>query len=97
MQAARMKDGALLLEKLDLQGQGLTLTGSGSRNLLGGMGFRGDAQLTDASRVLPDARGAFGGPVRASSAKTGAPWVLNFDGRGRNLTVGMDELNWPAS
>ncbi|MFN7110791.1 MAG: translocation/assembly module TamB domain-containing protein [Brevundimonas sp.] len=93
MQAARMKDGALLLEKLDLQGQGLTLTGSGSRNLLGGMGFRGDAQLTDASRVLPDARGAFGGPVRASSAKTGAPWVLNFDGRGRNLTVGMDELN----
>ncbi|MFN7128028.1 MAG: hypothetical protein ACK4OJ_03090 [Brevundimonas sp.] len=93
MEAARMKDGALLLEKLDLQGQGLTLTGSGSRNLLGGMGFRGDAQLTDASRVLPDAKGAFGGPVRASSAKTGAPWVLNFDGRGRNLTLGMDELN----
>lgn len=93
MEAARMKDGALLLEKLDLQGQGLTLKGSGSRNLLGGMGFRGDAQLTDASRVLPDARGAFGGPIRASSAKTGAPWVLTFDGRGRNLTVGMDELN----
>ena len=93
MEAARMKDGALLLEKLDLQGQGLTLKGSGSRNLLGGMGFRGDAQLTDASRILPDAKGAFGGPVRASSAKTGAPWVLTFDGRGRNLTVGMDELN----
>jgi translocation and assembly module TamB len=93
MEAARMKDGAILLEKVDLQGQGLTLKGSGSRNLLGGMGFRGDAQLTDASRVLPNAGGAFGGPIRASSAKAGAPWVLNFDGRGRNLTVGLDELN----
>ena len=93
MQAARMKDGAILLEKVDLQGQGLALNGSGSRNLLGGMSFRGNAQLTDASRVLPEARGAFGGPIRASSARTGAPWVLNFDGRGRNLTVGMSELD----
>nr|WP_316628456.1 translocation/assembly module TamB domain-containing protein [uncultured Brevundimonas sp.] len=93
MQAARMKDGAILLKKIDLQGQGLTLNGSGSRNLLGGMSFRGEAQLTDARRVLPDARGAFGGPIRASSAKTGAPWVLNFDGRGRNLTIGMAELD----
>ena len=93
MQAARMKDGAILLEKVDLQGQGLTLNGSGSRNLLGGMSFRGTAQLTDASRVLPEARGAFGGPIRASSARTGAPWVLNFDGRGRNLIIGMAELD----
>ncbi|WP_426023685.1 translocation/assembly module TamB domain-containing protein [Brevundimonas sp. PWP3-1b1] len=93
MQAARMKDGAILLEKVDLQGRGLTLNGSGSRNLLGGMSFRGNAQLTDASRVLPEARGAFGGPIRASSARTGAPWVLNFDGRGRNLNVGMSELD----
>jgi translocation and assembly module TamB len=93
MEATRMKDGALLLEKVDLLGQGLTLKGSGGRNLLGGMNFRGDAQLTDASRILPDAGGAFGGPIRASSAKTGAPWVLNFDGRGRNLTIGMEELD----
>ncbi len=93
LEAARMKDGAILLEQVDLQSQGLTLKGSGSRNLLGGMGFRGEAQLTDASRILPNAGGAFGGPIRASSAKTGAPWVLNFDGRGRNLTVGLDELN----
>ncbi|WAC60911.1 translocation/assembly module TamB domain-containing protein [Brevundimonas sp. SL130] len=93
LEAARMKDGAILLETLDLQGQGLTLKGSGSRNLLGALGFRGEAQLTDASRVVSNAAGAFGGPIRASSPKTGAPWMLNFDGRGRNLTVGMDELN----
>ena len=93
MEAARMKDGAILLEKIDARGQGLTLTGSGSRNLLGGLSFRGDARITDASRVLPDAKGSFGGPIRASSARTGAPWVLGFDGRGRDLTVGMSELD----
>lgn len=93
LEAARMKDGAILLEKVDLLGQGLTLKGSGGRNLLGGMNFRGDAQLTDARRVLPEARGAFGGPIRASSARTGTPWALSFDGRGRNLTIGMAELD----
>lgn len=93
LEAARMKDGAILLERIDARGQGLTVTGSGSRNLLGGLGFRGEARLTDASRVLPNAKGAFGGPVRASSARSGAPWVVNFDGRGRNLTVGMAELD----
>ncbi|KAK0332348.1 hypothetical protein LTR94_025240, partial [Friedmanniomyces endolithicus] len=93
MQASRMKDGALLLKSVDLNGQGLTLKGSGSRNLLGGMSFRGEAQLTDASRILPDARGAFGGPIRAASAKTGAPWTLSFDGRGRQLAIGMEELD----
>ncbi|MBX4158677.1 hypothetical protein K4A07_16265, partial [Lactiplantibacillus plantarum] len=65
MQAARMKDGAILLKKIDLQGQGLRLNGSGSRNLLGGMSFRGEAQLTDAARIRREARGAFGGPIRA--------------------------------
>ena len=93
MEAARMKDGAILLEKIDARGQGLTLTGSGSRNLLGGLGFRGDARLTDASRVLPQAKGAFGGAIRASSARSGAPWVISFDGRGRALTTGMSELD----
>ncbi|MCH5141945.1 hypothetical protein JMU72_14155, partial [Mammaliicoccus sciuri] len=36
----------------------------------------------------------FGGPIRASSSgKVKAPWVLSFDGRGRNLTLGMEELD----
>ena len=93
LEAARMKDGALLLEKIDLDGQGLSVEGSGSRNLLGGMGFRGDARLTDVSRIQSGGKGSFGGSIRAASAKTGAPWTLSFDGRGRELSVGMDELD----
>ncbi|MFN3559455.1 MAG: translocation/assembly module TamB domain-containing protein [Brevundimonas sp.] len=92
-EAARQADGAILLEKVDLKGQAIRLTGSGGRNLVGGLGFRGDARITDASRIHSGARGAFGGPVAASTARSGAPWRLTFDGRGRNLSTGQSELD----
>ncbi|MES2862307.1 MAG: hypothetical protein V4701_12600, partial [Pseudomonadota bacterium] len=92
-QAARLADGALLLERLDARGQALTLTGSGGRNLIGGLGFRGRADITDIGKIRPGARGRFGGPIQASSARTGAPWRLSFDGRGVGLASGMGELD----
>lgn len=92
-EAARQADGAVLLERINLTGQALTLTGSGGRNLVGALGFRGRAEITDASRLREGARGRFGGPITASTARTGAPWRLTFDGRGRGLSIGMDELD----
>lgn len=92
-EAARQADGAVLLERLDLTGQGLTVTGSGGRNLVGALGFRGRAEITDAARLRTGARGRFGGPITASMARTGAPWRLTFDGRGRGLAIGMAELD----
>lgn len=92
-EAARQADGAVLLERINLTGQALTLTGSGGRNLVGALGFRGRAEITDASRLRKGARGRFGGPITASTARTGAPWRLTFDGRGRGLSIGMDELD----
>lgn len=92
-EAARLADGSVLLERVDLTGQGLTVTGSGGRNLFGGLGFRGRAEITDASRVRKGARGAFGGPVAAAMARNGAPWRFTFDGRGRNLALGVGELD----
>lgn len=92
-EAARLSDGALLLQKIDARGQALTVVGSGSRNLAGGLGFRGRADITDLGRIRPGARGAFGGPIQAASARAGAPWTLTFDGRGDRLATGMDELD----
>lgn len=91
--ATRMTDGALLLNRVDARGQALAATGRGSRNLTGGLSFTGDARITDLSRVSPQARGSFGGPIRAGQARTGAPWTLNFDGRGSGVLTGMDELD----
>jgi len=93
LEAARLADGAILLERVDARGQALTLTGSGGRTLVGGLNFRGRADITDISRLQPGARGAFGGPIQASSARTGAPWSIRFDGRGTRLATGQAELD----
>jgi len=91
--AVRAQDGSLLLQSVNARGQALTLTGSGGRNLMGGLGFRGRADITDVGRIRPGARGTFGGPIQASSARSGAPWRLTFDGRAARLTTGMSELD----
>ncbi len=92
-EAQRQADGAVLLERVNLTGQAVTLTGSGRQTLLGGLGFRGRADITDAARLHPKAGGRFGGAVSASIARNGAAWQLGFDGRGRGLTTGMEELD----
>jgi len=93
LQGAHMADGAMLIKSIDAQGQALSLTGSGSRNLLGGMGFKGDARITDVGRIHQGAKGSFGGAITASSAKSGTPWKLSLDGRGSSLATGMEEVD----
>jgi len=93
LEGTRTTDGAYLLKKIDGRGQALTLTGSGGRNLTGGLSFRGNADITDISRIRPGAKGSFSGPIQASKARGKTPWVLSFDGRGSRMSVGMDELD----
>lgn len=92
-EAARLADGSILLERLDAEGRALEVTGTGGRNLLGGLGFRGRAAVTDASRLRPGAEGAFGGTIAASMPRAGAPWQVTFDGRGRGFALGVSELD----
>ncbi len=92
LEGSRTSDGAYLLKKIDGRGQALILTGSGGRNLTGGLSFRGNADITDISRIRPGAKGAFKGPIQAGKARNG-PWTISFDGRASRLSVGMDELD----
>ena len=92
-EAARLADGSYLLERLEADGQALKVTGTGGRNLLGGLGFRGRAEVTDASRLRQGADGAFGGTIAASMPRSGAPWQVTFDGRGRGFALGVGELD----
>ena len=86
-------DGSVLLRKIDLTGEALRLNGSGGRSLNGALRFNGDARVTDVSRLSPRASGSFGGPVRATSSANATAWTLNFDGRARDLSTGMTELD----
>ena len=92
-EAARLVDGSILLERLEATGRALKVSGTGGRNLLGGLGFRGRAEITDASRLRPGADGAFGGMIAASMPRAGAPWEITFDGRGRGFELGVSELD----
>ena len=92
-EAARQTDGAILLSRIDLDGQALTVTGSGGRGLTGALGFRGRAEVTDVSRVQKGARGAFGGPISAVLPRSGAPWRITWDARARGLATGQGELD----
>lgn len=92
-EAARLSNGSILLERLDAEGRALKVAGAGGRNLLGGLGFRGRAQITDASRLRDGAGGAFGGTIAASMPRAGAPWQVTFDGRGRGFALGVGELD----
>lgn len=89
----RQADGAILLRRIEADGQALTVRGTGGRGLTGGLNFRGQARVTDVSRIRRGARGAFGGDIRASTARAGAPWMINFDGRGSRLVTGQAELD----
>ena len=93
LEGSRTTDGAYLLTKINGRGQALTLTGTGGRSITGGLSFRGDADITDVSRIRKGAKGSFKGPVQASKARGDTPWVISFDGRGSHMTVGMDELD----
>ena len=86
-------DGSVLLRRIDLTGEALRVTGSGGRALNGALRFTGEARVTDVSRLSADASGSFGGPIRATSSAGGGTWTLGFDGRARELTTGMDELD----
>lgn len=93
LQGSRTTDGAYVLKKIDGRGQALTLTGSGGRSITGGLSFRGEADITDISRIRPGAKGSFKGPIQAGKARGNTPWTLSFDGRGSGMTIGMDELD----
>lgn len=90
---ARLKDGAFLFENLDLTGQALNFTGTGGRNLLGGLGFRGDARVTDFGKIWPGATGELAGRVAFVSPRNGAPWDITFDGKGSRLVTNQVETD----
>ena len=91
--ASRLKDGNILLQDVDLRGSALALTGSGRRNLTGGLAFNADFDVSDAGVLKPGASGHFGGKLRGSMPRSGGAWALNFDGGGRNFRLGIEEVD----
>ena len=90
----RLGDGRWLVRDLKADGTGLKVTGSGGYGLLGGLSFKGQAQITN----LPAARLGASGRVEAEWRATrdrGAtsPWLFDVDAQGREFASGFAELD----
>lgn len=93
VELARLADARLLLERVEIDGAGLDVQGSGGCTLAGGLAFRGRAQVADAARLRPTASGALTAEWRATQARGGEPWRLAFETDGRRFATGWSQLD----
>jgi translocation and assembly module TamB len=93
LDGARLPDGRLSLKSLKVQGAGLQLTASGGRGLLGGLNFKGDAQVSNLAAAHAGASGAAGVAWSAAQARAGEPWTLKADVVGERFATGYPELD----
>ena len=90
---ARLADGRQLIRRLRGTGAGLKLDATGERTLLGGLSFKGDAQLANLAAARPGSRGTATAAWSASQSGHGKPWVLTVDGKGAGFASGYAELD----
>lgn len=93
VELARLADARLLLERVRIDGAAIDVQGSGGRTLAGGLAFRGQAQLADASRLRAPASGALSADWRATQARGGRPWSFSFEADGRRFASGWGQLD----
>jgi len=93
LKASRLADGAILIEDLKAVGAGFRVTGTGSRGLLGGLSFSGDAVVTRLDAGLPGASGGLSGRWSARAAGSQAPWEVSVTARGEGLRTGRVEAD----
>lgn len=89
----RLANGQVLLQSIDLTGAAVRVHGRGARSLNGGLGFRGDVDVTNVAALRRGASGGLAGDVRARQARPGQPWVIAFDARGRRFATGYGQLD----
>lgn len=89
----RLKDGRLLMKRLEANGAGLKAQGSGDRGILGGLSFKGQAQLTNLKAAHAGAGGSITGSWSAGQSGAGKPWTFTIDARGADYASGLSELD----
>ncbi|MDB5424933.1 MAG: hypothetical protein JWQ29_2349 [Phenylobacterium sp.] len=89
----RLADGRLAMRELVLTGAGLKLQASGGRGLLGGLTFKGKAEVSNLARARAGAAGSATATWSAAQARAGQPWTLTADARGEKFATGYPELD----
>lgn len=91
--AVRLRDGRLLLRRITTVGTGVKLDATGERTLLGGLSFKGDADLTNLVAAGSGSKGRVRAGWTASQGGAERPWVFTLDARGADFATGRGELD----
>ncbi|MFN4177942.1 translocation/assembly module TamB domain-containing protein [Phenylobacterium sp.] len=91
--AARLSDGRLMLRDLELTARGLKVSASGGRSLLGGLNFKGRADVSNLAAARAGASGGASLTWSAGQARAGRPWTFTLDARGQRFALGLAELD----
>ncbi len=89
LDGTRLADGRLLIRSLDARGAGLIVSGQGGQGLLGGLSFKGSAQLADAAAIQHGARGRVDLAWSAERPRGTPDWRFTADGRGAAFATGV--------
>ncbi|MCC6383515.1 MAG: translocation/assembly module TamB, partial [Dehalococcoidia bacterium] len=93
VEGSRLADGRLLLRRLDVTGPGLKVQATGDRGLLGGLNFRGQAQVSNLAAARPGASGVIDGGWSAAQSGADRPWTFTVDAKGARFASGLAELD----
>ncbi len=90
---SRLADGRLLMRSLQLTGQGLKVEASGGQGLLGGLTFKGRAEISNLAAARAGAGGSATANWSAAQAKADQPWTLTLDAQGEQFASGYPEID----
>ncbi len=88
--------GRLSLKSIHIAGANLKVDGSGGQGLLGGLNFKGAAQVASVAGARPGAAGGLDAQWTADETKGRdgrAAWRFSFDAKGRGLKTGLAEAD----
>lgn len=92
-EGSRLADGRLALKSVEVVGKGLKVQASGGRSLLGGLTFKGRADLSNLAAARAGAAGALSGTWSAAQGGAGKPWVFVVDAQAAKFATGYAELD----
>jgi translocation and assembly module TamB len=93
IEGARLPDGRLALRDLEVVGAGLKVQASGSRGLLGGLTFKGQADVSNLAAAHAGASGAAEIIWAAAQGHADEPWSFKLDAQGQKFATGYPELD----
>ena len=91
--AQHLADGRLSLRDLQATGAGLKVQASGGRGLIGGLNFKGKAEVSNLAAARTGAKGSASATWSATQGGPGKPWTLTADARGAKFASGYAELD----